>query len=325
MERSRLERHKFLGACGMFRESFRVITARKKLFAQITLALILPLCALLLAQSTVTQLILLNTLKTDGGSRLDTDGNIPEYMALLYNKYGWVVVLAIKVVYFTLVVIFSLLATSAVVYMVACVYISKDATFKKVMTVVPKVWLRLIVTFLWIFLVFVVYTLIFVGLLFLCLLFSRVIEIVLLVILVVAYVVGIVYITIVSELAYVVSLLEDVYGRKALSRSKALLKGKLWTVVGLFVLLSVCSGLVEFGFEVLVVLGLVHIIALKVLVGVVIWFLFAFVTLVGLVTFIVIYFVCKSYLHEDLDMAIIADHLNFYDESKYAQFEQSQV
>ncbi|PKI26178.1 hypothetical protein CRG98_049133, partial [Punica granatum] len=82
------ERLKFLGACGMFGESFQVISARKKLFAQITLALILPLCVFFLAHSKVTQLVLENNIKTnDHGQLINYDEKNGEYEALSHKKY----------------------------------------------------------------------------------------------------------------------------------------------------------------------------------------------------------------------------------------------
>ncbi|OWM90750.1 uncharacterized protein LOC116190139 [Punica granatum] len=138
------------------------------------------------------------------------------------------------------------------------------------MRVVPKVWTRLIITFLLIFVIYFVYTSIFVGLLLLCLVFvAHLVGIILAVIPIVASIVGIVYLTVVSALACVVSVLEDVYGRKAMSKSKALLKGKLWSVVGCFVLLILSYVLVEY----------------------------------------VIYFACKSYHQENLVMSYLADRL----------------
>ncbi|PKI32845.1 uncharacterized protein LOC116190166 [Punica granatum] len=274
----------------MFGESFRVISARKKLFGQITLALILPLCVFFLAHLKVTQLILENTIKTDGGHWIDYDENNGEYEVLYNKKYSWAVILVIKVVYLNVVLILSLIATSAVVYTVACVYTFKDGTFRKVISIMPKVWMRLVITFLRIFIVLVVYNLIFVGLFFQCLLFARVIAIALAIILVVAYIAGIVHVTIVWESACVVSILEEyVYGRKAMPSSKALLKGEIWSVICFFVLLTMFFGLVELGFEFLVVVWLVikKSVAIRVMLGVVFWFVLALETLVRLVAFTV--------------------------------------
>ncbi|OWM76371.1 uncharacterized protein LOC116210950 [Punica granatum] len=321
------ERLKFLGACGMFGESFRVISARKKLFAQITLALILPLCVFFLAHSKVTQLVLENNIKTnDHGQLINYDEKNGEYEALSHKKYGWAIILAIKFVYFTIVLILSLFATSAVIYTVACVYNSIDVPFKKVMRVVPRAWMRLIVTFLWLFLLIVVYNLIFVALFCLCFLFGHVVATVLAVILVIAYFVGIVYLTIVGELAFVVSVLEHVYGRKAMSKSKALLRGKLWSVFFFLLLLGLCFGLVQFGFEFTVAVGVViKSVALRIVAGVIFWFVLALGTLIGLVALTVIYFVCKSYHHENLDMSIVTDHLQVYSKARDVQLERSQV
>ncbi|KAF5446866.1 hypothetical protein F2P56_032463 [Juglans regia] len=71
-----------------------------------------------------------------------------------YNKLTdvltseWITFWLFKTAYFTFLLIFSLLSTSNVVYTIACIYTGLEVTFKKVMSVVPKVWKRLMVTFI---------------------------------------------------------------------------------------------------------------------------------------------------------------------------------
>ncbi|KAG6674069.1 hypothetical protein I3842_15G024000 [Carya illinoinensis] len=53
-----------------------------------------------------------------------------------------------KVAYHIFSLIFSLLYTSGVVYTIACIYTGREVTLKKVMSIVPKVRKRLMLTFL---------------------------------------------------------------------------------------------------------------------------------------------------------------------------------
>lgn len=319
---------KLLGAFGMFGESIRVISTRKKLFAQITLAFVLPLCLLFLAHSIISQLALENALKTSDHPRVNY--NETEYSAMFGTNDGWAINLGIKVAYFTVVLILSLLAMAAVVYTAACVYASMDVTFKKVLAAVPKVWKRLAVTFFWVFLAYVAFSLVPAGLLacaVLLMIVAQPVGILLAIIVIIPYSVGIFYLAIVMQLASVVSVLEDVYGRRAIRRSRSLLKGKLWSVAGCFLLLFLCFGLVELAFEFLVAVRVViESMALTVVFGIVLWLVLALHNLVSLVASTVAYFVCKSYHGENTDMFLLADRLKVYHEAtKYVQLEQSPV
>ncbi|XP_039000436.1 uncharacterized protein LOC120126282 [Hibiscus syriacus] len=72
-------------------------------------------------------------------------------------SFEWVSFWLFKTAYFTFLLILSLLSTSVVVYMIACIYTGKETSFKKVISVVPKVWKRLFMTFLWSFAIVFVY------------------------------------------------------------------------------------------------------------------------------------------------------------------------
>lgn len=133
-----------------------------------------------------------------------------------------------------------------------------------------------------------------------------------LVLLGVMYFIGFVYMTIIWQLASVVSVLEDTYGVRAMIKSKELIKGKIGVAIVVFLKLNISLGIVQFIFEQLVVhgqsLGTVNRTASGILCLLLLLGLFLF----GLVIQTVIYFVCKSYHHENIDKSALSDHLEVY-------------
>ncbi|KAE7998346.1 hypothetical protein FH972_002901 [Carpinus fangiana] len=304
----------FLGFFGIINESFKIIFSWRKIFSQITLALILPLSFIFLAHIQISQLLFFN-IQDNEDSLNHTQKNSPTYAKLSDVVSSELAALwAFKAAYFTFLLILSLLSTSAVVYTIASIYTAKEITFKKVLSVVPKVWKRLLITFICSFAIVLVYNIVAGALLFSCVAFvgfsasGDTIVVLFLII----YSIGFVYISIVWHLASVVSVLEDVYGFKAMIKSKALIKGKMWIAVGFFILLFLCFMGIEVVFENFVVLGMERGAGIGILVGI-LCFLFLFkVILFGLVVQTVIYFVCKSYHHENIDKSSLADHLEVY-------------
>ncbi|XP_039158212.1 uncharacterized protein LOC120288344 [Eucalyptus grandis] len=143
---------------------------------------------------------------------------------------------------FISVFIFSLLSTSAIIYLVACIYAAKQITFKKMMSVMPTVWKRFMVPFLWSFALFIVVAVgLQIGVVAIMRQFSvgPALRIAVAVILLILYVVGFVHITMICQLASVISVLEDLYGRKAMVKSKELIKGTMglwvWCLLGVLV------------------------------------------------------------------------------------------
>ncbi|KAJ0096870.1 hypothetical protein Patl1_27946 [Pistacia atlantica] len=311
----------FLSFFGIFKESFRIIFSWTKIFSQITLTLILPLSFIYLAHMEISQLLFFKILH-------DKD-------ALDHTQVGskWTAFWLFKFAYFTFFLILTLLSTSAVVYTIACIYTAKNISFKKVMSVVPKVWKRLMVTFLWSFAIIFLYHVVAVIVLVFWLIFlaQNTVGALMGVALLAFYLCGFVYIGIVWHLASVVSVLEDVYGIKALKKSKNLIKGKMGISIGMFVVLSLFLGGIEVLFENVVVLGLSPNVGITILVGIVCFLLVVMVILLGLVVETIIYFVCKSYHHENIDKSSLADHLEVYLgeyvplKAKDVQLEQFQV
>ncbi|OMO57187.1 hypothetical protein CCACVL1_25927 [Corchorus capsularis] len=326
---------KFLGFFGILKESSKIIFSWRKIFSQITLALILPLSFIFLAHIQISQFIFVDILRDQNA--LQNSTGTPPYSDKLSGTVSskWVAFWLFKAAYFIVFLILALLSTSAVVYTVACIYTGKEISFKKVMSVVPKVWKRLIVTFLWTFAIVMIYNLVAVFCLLLPVLiiymgFSNV-GVAIFVILFLLYLAGLIYIAVVWQLAGVVSVLEDVYGIQAMKKSKALIKGKMGVALALFLLLILCFGGIQtlFQFEVAFFWSLS--VGMRILIGIVCLLLLFNVILFGLVSKTVLYFVCKSHHHENIDKSILADHLEVYVgeylplKSKDVQLEQSHV
>ncbi|GKA09811.1 hypothetical protein Tco_0689244 [Tanacetum coccineum] len=121
--------------------------------------------------------------------------------------------------------ILSLFSTSVVVYTIASLYTGREITFSEAMKVVPKVWKRLTITLLAMFLVLFVCNLIYHVVIFLCFAIG-IAYVYTLVVIFIMYIHWSVYMMIVWELASVVSVLEESYGLKAAMRAMDLMNGK---------------------------------------------------------------------------------------------------
>ncbi|RXI00025.1 hypothetical protein DVH24_030515 [Malus domestica] len=130
--------------------------------------------------------------------------------------------------------------------------------------------------------------------------------------LLIVYFIGFVYLTLIWQLASVVSVLEEARGIKAMAKSKALLKGNMWVATIIFFKLNVLAALLQFGFQQLVVRGRSFGLVDRVAYGVICLLLLFKLILFGLVIQTVLYFVCKSYHHENIDKSALSDHLEVY-------------
>ena len=128
----------------------------------------------------------------------------------------------------------------------------------------------------------------------------------------VSYVLGFVYISVVWHLACVVSVLEDVYGIQAMLKSKELIKGKLVLCCAVFLTFTVLFLASQLVFQTVVVLGSSNHYGLRIVLGVLCFLLLFKVFLFGLVAQTIIYFVCKSYHHQNIDKSSLSDHLEVY-------------
>uniref|UniRef100_A0A7N2RAW8 Uncharacterized protein n=1 Tax=Quercus lobata TaxID=97700 RepID=A0A7N2RAW8_QUELO len=255
------EEMQFLGLFDIYKEAYKIMHSWGKLLGQISLVLILPLSVIFLVHMQVSEVLF---------SKIVHNEIVLDYTRAgspTYNKVSdvlsseWTIFWLFNAAYFTILLILSLLSTSAVVYTIACIYTGREVDFKKVMSVVPKVWKRLMATFLCSYLFFFVYQILAFVILVICILGfgSTKAFIPISIVFWILYFVGFVYMTIVWQLASVVTVLEDTYGFGAMIKSKALIRGKM---------------------------------------------------VVAVLT--VLYFVCKSYHHENIDKSALSDHLEVY-------------
>eukprot|EP00262_Sarcandra_glabra_P003304 TRINITY_DN13961_c2_g1_i3.p1 TRINITY_DN13961_c2_g1~~TRINITY_DN13961_c2_g1_i3.p1 ORF type:complete len:359 (-),score=17.90 TRINITY_DN13961_c2_g1_i3:180-1178(-) len=308
------EELQFLGFFGIYREAYKLVSSWRKLFSQITLSLVLPLSFIFLAHIQISDLLFTKINNNEEALEHTREGTLREHRLLDALSTEWTAFWLFKVAYLVFVLIFSLLSTSAVVYTVASVYTAKEVTFRKVLSVVPKVWKRLMVTFLCNFLILLVYNTLSFFIFFICILLigpgSAVLT--LLIILLILYLIGLVYITLVWHLASVISVLEDVYGFGAMKKSKALIKGKLWVTTAIFVTLNLASFALYTLFGKFVVHGSSLGLGARFGYAMLCFFFLSILLLLGLVVQTVVYFVCKSYHHENIDKSCLADHLEVY-------------
>lgn len=308
------EEIQFLGFFGIIKESINIVPAWRKIFSQISLALIFPLSFIYLAHIQISHFLFTNIARNE--FILD---RIPRGTPT-YDKISdilsseWTTFLLFKIGYLIFFLVLALLSTSAVVYTIACIYTAKDIAFKKVMSVVPKVWKRLIVTFLWNFVIIFGYNIvaILVFVIFVALIPPGVFSGMILVVLLMVYVVGFVYISVIWHLASVVSVLEERYGLNAMIKSQDLIKGKVGISMVIFVIHSFCFFGIQFAFEWFVVLGHGGDLVLRFGDGMLCLALLSMLILFGLIAQTIIYFICKSYHHENIDKSSLADHLEVY-------------
>ncbi|GAV57182.1 hypothetical protein CFOL_v3_00720 [Cephalotus follicularis] len=309
------EELQFVGFFGILKQSFKIITKWKTIFTQISLVLILPLSFIYLAHMHISQILFSKISNNQTTLTDETPVGTPGYSKLSHQVSSqWAAFFLFKVAYFTIFVILFLLSTSAVVYTIACIYTAKEITFKKVMSVVPRVWKRLMITFLWNYAMVFVYNVVAFGVLVLLTVFIGFapVGIALLLVFLILYLAGLVYITIVWNLASVVSVLEDIRGIKAMTKSKALIKGKMGVAIAIIVLLTIGFVGTAFLYESIVVVGVVRGVAIRIGVGIICFVMLFLVILIGLVLQTVLYFVCKSYHHENIDKVSLSDHLEAY-------------
>ncbi|XVF39168.1 hypothetical protein PTKIN_Ptkin01aG0013700 [Pterospermum kingtungense] len=308
------EEMQFIGFLGIYKESFKLIYAWRKIFTYITLSLILPLSFIYLLHMELTSLFVRKIFHNEI-ELSQTRSGTPKYEKLSdHISSEWAYFWLFQAAYFTLFFIYSLLSTAAVVYTIASIYTARELTFKKVMSVVPKVWKRLMVTFLSIFVAMFLYHVVafVVFIVWALSMGGRDIGVVVFVILRIVYGVGFLYLFIIWHLANVVSVLEETYGFKAMVKSQNLIKGKLWVATVIFLILGFVSWITRIEFQRLVVHGSSFHMADRVVYAIVYFLLHSMLVLFGLVIQTVIYFVCKSYHHENIDKSALSDHLEVY-------------
>lgn len=307
-----------LDLAGIFRESFRILKSYSKLFASLTSTLILPLCFMLLAHHLVSS-PLVHRIRRDESIIARHHGTPAAEQREEDLDQTWAKLLLFLTAYVIFVLAFSLLSTAAIVYSVACVYTEKSLSYVKVLSVVPRVWKRLLITFLWVFLIIfafhaVSFLTIRLSVQFLAD-FNIFLFIVLLTLLVGFLIVLQIYLTCIWHLASVISVLEESYGIAALRRSVDLIKGKTALALCLFFIYLVCGGVIGFLFHFLVLRGHHHAhftLLARFAWGAVLVTALSFVTLYGMLAQTVYYFACKSFHHEKIDWSALSEHLGAY-------------
>ncbi|KAK4416684.1 hypothetical protein Salat_2493900 [Sesamum alatum] len=304
MDKEQFHQLQLLGFYGILRESFTITFSKWKIFSQITILTIFPLCLLFLAHLQVSNLLFPNIIDHNEEALHRTHQDFSSDHATISSEI--VVFWLIKTAYFFLFLVLSMLSTSAVVCIVACDYTRKETTFMDVMIiVVPHVWKRLVVTFAWSFIVVLAYNVVAFMTLLPPLTSSAIsrpstARVVLSGIVFVMYVVGFVYISIIWHLATVVSVLEQECGIEAMMKSKELVRGKMAVSGGVFLFLNSCFVLVQVGLERFVVVVGDQSFWGRIGCGIVGLLLLCGLTLLGLIVQTVVYFVCKSCHGEDV-------------------------
>lgn len=305
---------------GILEESARILRQYGRLFFSLASTLILPLCFMLLGHHLVSSPLAHKIRYNE--HFVETHEGTPAAERREADLAGeWASLLAFFAGYLLFVLAFSLLSTSAIVYSVACIYTEKSVSYTKVLGVVPTVWKRLLITFLWIFLIIAAYH----GFSILTIhLAARTfadsntaVFIILLILLVVAFMVLHVYISCIWHLASVISVLEDSYGLAALRRSFNLIKGKRAMAFMLFSVYLISGGVISVLFHVYVLHHRHHDNAsndmvFRLLFGTVLVALLTFVTLFGMLAQTVFYFACKSFHNEQIDWTALSEHLGAY-------------
>lgn len=310
------EELQFLGIIGIYREASKLIVSWRRLFSQIAVSLIVPLSLLFLVHIHISYL-LFSQIDRNEYALEHTAAGTPSQERLLHRLSSeWSAFMLFKSLYLLALLVFSLLSTAAVVYTVASAYTAKHdllLSYRKVLSVVPKVWRRLALTFLFAFLFLIAYNIIAILVLVLAILIAgeNAIGFIIILVLSLAYLVGLVGISVVWHLASVVSVLEEAYGLAAMQRSRDLVRGKMGIAATVFVKMNLAFVGIELLFRRVVVVGELST-AVRVGFATAILGLMSVVVLFALVAQTVLYFVCKSYHHESIDKSALADHLEVY-------------
>jgi len=309
----------FVGIVGIVGEAFQILRSSAKLLGAVTLTLVLPLSFAILGHHFVSDYLQYKSHWFIMFYDVVTGRPVAErgIRELTWECTELFVFLA---AYSVFVLAFSLLSTAAVVYTVASIYTGKEISYARVMSIVPRVWKRLMVTFLWFFIIdFACYTAS--VSVFLLLLYALIVHNLNWAVFYFGYILITavffcvhVYISMVWHLGCVISVLEDKYGLGAMRKSKDLIKGKRITVLTLDILYLIFSGIIGWFFRYDVLIGKWHGVgsAARGAYGLLFVGLLCFVNVMGLLTQSVFYFVCKSYHHESIDKSSLSDHLEVY-------------
>ncbi|KAK9110369.1 hypothetical protein Sjap_018429 [Stephania japonica] len=296
-----------LGFFGIFKESYKILFSWLKLkILPIFLTFIVPFCFIFTAKLYLSSYLLAKIVyyHSDLHKAWSTDDSkyneIKRELVIEWIIYG--IVNAISVLLGLVACLFSI---SAVSYIVVCIYVSIHTTYIQVMHfVVFRAWKRLVITFLWYFVILGMYDIAGIGLLIIGssvigIPQLRVLGIIVEVIIAILYNIGVVYINMIWNTASVMSVLESkYYGLSALERSRVLMMGKMKVIFPItFVFEAWLYGMQAVFFVFLAKLSL----EAQVVTGIFCFLVTSIMVLLGLVVQTVVYLVCKSYHQESMD------------------------
>ncbi|CAI9291495.1 unnamed protein product [Lactuca saligna] len=178
------------------------------------------------------------------------------------------------------------------------------------MKIVPRVWKRLALTFLWTYFGFFIYNVVsgVVFLIWATTISETTFGSILFWVLFSVYAIGFIYITAIWQLASVVTVLESSYGLKAMMKGNSLIKGKRWlSWFVFFVLYCIFAGIL-----ILFYVFVWNFTFLTLIVGVVCLFLLMNMFLLGYVAQTMLYLICKSYHREPIDKVGLSTQLGGY-------------
>ena len=296
---------------GIAREVFKLLSSHTKLFVSLTITLIAPLCVLGLGPGWIIGPIVgriqwdefishfEGSHFNDEQHRIEEDG-VRLHLANLYVLLG---------VYAVSLLAFSLLATSAVIYSIDCIYSERIASCKRALSAIPRIWIRLVATFVWAIAMIsgycVLFLMVFTALAIVFALISPGNEILMRALLwsgLFLFMGGFTYLSCLWHLGCVITVLEDSYGLLAIRKSMSLIKGMRITGISLFLVFFALDFMIALGFDVWDVHGesftrgtKSRVVIDALLIGVM-----SFMVLLGLLMQTVFYFACKTYHNEKI-------------------------
>ncbi|XP_041003907.1 uncharacterized protein LOC121249260 [Juglans microcarpa x Juglans regia] len=299
----------FLGFFGIFKESIKLILLGRKIYNKIAVTSIILFSFTILAYIQFFDRQIFGVLNEEARLSQTSKNDSKHREVFSVASLAWTAILLLKVTYFSFAFSPYSLSIHEIAYTIACIYTAKESTITKVTIVVPKIGRRL-ATFFSGYAIMLLYCIV-AAVLFLCvyIFVDNTIGYAIEVVLMVLYVIGFMYIRIIWVLANVLTVLEDVYGFQAMIKSKALIRGKMAVAIALFIFLSICLATIVVVFEDFVVLKMAPCMAIRLGVASLCFLFLLMVILFGLVVQTVIYFVCKSFHQEDIDMSYLAGHI----------------
>ncbi|XP_074374291.1 uncharacterized protein LOC141714686 [Apium graveolens] len=297
----------FLGFNGIYSEASKIIISWKKIFTQITLVLFLPLSLLLLAHIAFTYIYFERIVGYNYwiyNTEYNRVGRAYYNKSLDLASSELIACWLFHIAYRTFCLTFSFPSTFVVVFIVSCIYTVRedDITFRRVRTIIPKVWKRLKVTFWWSFLTLLWYYCFaslglfawgyYVGL-------ANHASKIVVIILLISLEIGFIYFMSVWQISSVVSILEDAHGMQAMKRSFEVTRGKRWMTMLILFKLNLFLVFIQVVLEIYVVDGQSLGILPRVGLGFLCLGLLIYLNILTLVIQTIIYFVCKSYRYHE--------------------------